>query len=152
MAPRSTSQNPAIMRSSVVLPHPDGPSSVKNSPSATVMEMSSTARTDPNVRVSASRRIVVTCEAPQWSSGILDRRLQAVQRVSPRRIPFGVVVGDDLQLRQRGHTAGDRSKVDVLPRRATERGAEQRLLQVLAIEEVDERARRLGVRARSEEH
>ena len=35
ISPSSSSQKPAIMRSSVVLPQPDGPSSVKNSPSPT---------------------------------------------------------------------------------------------------------------------
>ena len=47
MRPASSSQNPATMRSSVVLPQPDGPSSVKNSPSRTAIDTSSTARTVP---------------------------------------------------------------------------------------------------------
>jgi hypothetical protein len=34
MRPPSGRSNPAIIRSSVVLPHPDGPSSVKNSPAS----------------------------------------------------------------------------------------------------------------------
>src|SRR5262245_41746411 len=39
---------PAMMRSNVVLPHPDGPSRTKNSPSRTAREMPSTAVTGPN--------------------------------------------------------------------------------------------------------
>ena len=38
---------PAIMRSSVVLPQPDGPSSEKNSPSRMVSEASSSALNAP---------------------------------------------------------------------------------------------------------
>ena len=41
------SAKPATMRSSVVLPQPEGPSSVKNSPSRISSETSSTARTVP---------------------------------------------------------------------------------------------------------
>jgi hypothetical protein len=38
---------PAIMRSVVVLPQPDGPSSVRNSPARAVSETLSTARVAP---------------------------------------------------------------------------------------------------------
>ena len=43
--------NPAIMRSVVVLPHPDGPSSEKNSPAAISSRRRSTAVTSPKVFV-----------------------------------------------------------------------------------------------------
>ena len=42
-APAVTSSSPAIIRSSVDLPHPDGPTSTMNSPSATSSVTSSTA-------------------------------------------------------------------------------------------------------------
>ena len=42
------SSSPAIMRSVVVLPQPDGPSSARNSPSCTVKVESSTAAKSPN--------------------------------------------------------------------------------------------------------
>src|ERR671932_790407 len=45
--PSSGCSNPAITRSVVVLPEPDGPSSVKNSPSPTASETPSTATTSP---------------------------------------------------------------------------------------------------------
>ena len=64
--PRSTSQNPAIMRNSVVLPQPDGPSRVKNSPCLISNEMSSTARTSPKVRRIASSRMVVIVYLVFW--------------------------------------------------------------------------------------
>ena len=60
MRPVSSSQNPATIRSSVVLPQPDGPSSVKNSPSRTAIDTSSTARTAPKVRATPSMVIAVT--------------------------------------------------------------------------------------------
>jgi len=44
----------------VVLPHPDGPSSVKNSASRIAIETPSTARTLPNVRAACSIVIDVT--------------------------------------------------------------------------------------------
>src|SRR5205814_1476768 len=45
--PRSGRSKPAISRSVVVLPEPDGPSSVKNSPSPTRRSTLSTATTSP---------------------------------------------------------------------------------------------------------
>src|SRR4051812_16298347 len=52
--PSVGSSNPAIIRSVVVFPHPDGPSIVKNSPSRMVKETSSTAQKSPNIFVTAS--------------------------------------------------------------------------------------------------
>src|SRR3954468_2319743 len=49
MRPASGCSNPAIIRSVVVLPDPDGPSSVKNSPAPTVRSTLSTATTSPYV-------------------------------------------------------------------------------------------------------
>ena len=48
MRPASGRSNPAIMRSVVVLPHPDGPSSEKNSPLPISSDTSSTAVTSSN--------------------------------------------------------------------------------------------------------
>src|SRR4051812_48354725 len=49
MRPASGCSNPAIIRSVVVLPDPDGPSKVKNSPAPTVRSTLSTATTSPYV-------------------------------------------------------------------------------------------------------
>src|SRR5437868_5425872 len=49
MRPASGSSNPAIIRSVVVLPHPLGPSSEKNSPSAISSVTSSTAAAPPKL-------------------------------------------------------------------------------------------------------
>src|SRR5688572_22636849 len=48
MAPNVGTSNPASIRSKVVLPQPDGPSSEKNSPRLMSKLTSSTARTGPN--------------------------------------------------------------------------------------------------------
>src|SRR5512141_2949239 len=48
------------MRSVVVLPHPDGPSKLKNSPSAISSERSSTAATSPNSLETRSRRTSIS--------------------------------------------------------------------------------------------
>src|SRR6185437_8442104 len=49
IVPLSGCSKPAIIRSVVVLPEPDGPSSVKNSPAATFRSTLSTATTSPYV-------------------------------------------------------------------------------------------------------
>ena len=48
IAPASTSSSPASMRSAVVFPEPDGPTSTMNSPSAISSEKSLTAVVSPN--------------------------------------------------------------------------------------------------------
>jgi len=48
MWPPSGSANPAMSRSSVVLPQPEGPSKQTNSGAVAVKVMSSSARTAPN--------------------------------------------------------------------------------------------------------
>ena len=55
--PEVGASRPAIVRRSVVLPQPDGPSNAKNSPSSIARSSSSIARTPPgNTLVSRSRR------------------------------------------------------------------------------------------------
>src|SRR3954454_20257554 len=67
--PVSGRSNPAMMRSVVVFPDPDGPSSVKNSPSPTARSTSSTATTSPYVlripstRTSAAKAALEDVEA-----------------------------------------------------------------------------------------
>src|SRR6516165_3218948 len=56
IVPVSGCSNPAIIRNVVVLPEPDGPSSVKNSASATSRSTLSTATTSPYVLRACSTR------------------------------------------------------------------------------------------------
>src|ERR1700740_1397840 len=51
ISPMSGRSNPAIMRSNVVLPQPEGPSRVKNSPASTARLTLSTAVSGPKRRV-----------------------------------------------------------------------------------------------------
>src|SRR5919204_2546751 len=54
MSPSVTSSRPAIMRSAVLLPQPDGPTSTRNSRSRILRLMSLTAVTSPNFLVTWS--------------------------------------------------------------------------------------------------
>src|SRR5207248_4170271 len=94
--PASSSQKPATMRNSVVLPQPDGPSSVKNSPSRTASDTSSTARTVPKVRATPSMVIAVT-QTPSVSARapdqVLDllRGLRSEEHTSELQSPYDLV-------------------------------------------------------------
>ena len=68
MRPASGNSKPATIRSVVVLPHPLGPSSEKNSPSSISSDTSSTAPTEPKRLVTPTRPI-----AARGSSSILRR-------------------------------------------------------------------------------
>src|SRR5438477_5567867 len=70
ISPASTAAKPAISRSSVVLPQPDGPSSVNSSPSAISSEMRSTA-------VVLAKRLVTSLSA-----------IFIMSRGDPRRSPL----------------------------------------------------------------
>src|SRR5512145_3030379 len=59
ISPASSVANPARSRSSVVLPHPEGPSSVNSSPSFTSSETPATAVTSPK-RLTTSRSSIFT--------------------------------------------------------------------------------------------
>src|SRR5436309_8637857 len=101
MLPASTSAKPAIIRSSVVLPHPEGPRRVNNLPSSIVAEKLSTARRAPKLRLTLSRRIAVMRDDAPSSARVLDDRLDPVQRSAARLVPLNVVVRQDLDLGER---------------------------------------------------
>src|SRR5580693_7046885 len=63
MRPEDGSSSPAIMRSVVVLPQPDGPSRQKNSPSSTMKVESCTATKPPKDLCRFSTRIAATAPA-----------------------------------------------------------------------------------------
>src|ERR1700758_3034513 len=107
MLPASTSVKPEIIRSSVVLPHPEGPRRVNNLPSSIVAEKLSTARTAPKLRLTLSRRIVVTRDDAPSLARVLDDRLDPRERRAARLVPLHVVVGQDLDPGERRH-AGHR--------------------------------------------
>src|SRR6476660_7783879 len=86
MRPSSGRSKPAISRSVVVLPEPDGPSSVKNSPAGISRSTRSTATTSPYVfRMPVSRTSIsaagMGCAADfdSASAGVAKRFLQQVE-------------------------------------------------------------------------
>src|SRR5262249_20499395 len=56
--PPLTSSRPAIIRSSVDLPHPDGPTRTRNSPLSTSRSTPSTARTPPLYSFTTASRVI----------------------------------------------------------------------------------------------
>src|SRR5262249_20096744 len=70
---------PAMMRSNVVLPHPDGPSSTKNSPSCTLREMPSTAVTGPK------RLVILLAATEATATSMATRRTEPPAVTGPGR-------------------------------------------------------------------
>src|ERR1043166_4239644 len=128
--PVSSSQKPATMRNSVVLPQPDGPSSVKNSPSRTAIDTLSTAGTVPNVRATPSIVIAVT-RTSAISARAADDVLDLRRGLDALLDPGVLVVVDQLHVGELRHRARQLRQVEVLPRRAAEREAQDRLAHVL---------------------
>ena len=66
--PDVTSSSPATMRSAVVLPQPDGPTKIMNSPSSTVRFISSTASVPFGKRLLTSSKSIeaIWVLAPEW--------------------------------------------------------------------------------------
>src|SRR5437762_13345754 len=83
MSPLVTSSRPAIIRSVVVLPQPEGPTRTRNSWSRTVRSIPATARTSPNRFSTRSRTTSAMRESPQslvarpgtWDQGLRTRLL-----------------------------------------------------------------------------
>src|SRR6185295_14132863 len=146
MRPRSSSQNPATIRSNVVLPQPDGPSSVKNSPSRTAMDTSSTARTVPKVRATPSIVIAVTRDLVRLSARAPDDVLDLLRGFGAFLDPGVLVVVDELDLIELRHLPGKLRQIEILPRRPAEREAQDCLAHVLARHIVDELLGGFGVR------
>src|SRR5437868_3635539 len=113
MRPTSSSQKPATMRSSVVLPQPDGPSSVKNSPSRTTIDTLSTARTVPKVRATPSIVIAVT-RTSGLSACAPDDVLDLLCGLDALLHPGVLVVVDQFHLIELRHLPGKLREVEVL--------------------------------------
>src|SRR5262245_17871354 len=103
MRPASGRSNPAIKRSVVVLPEPDGPSRVKNSPGAMSRSTPSTATTSPYaLRTSTSWTSGVSC-APV-SAGVVSGSACVAKRFLQQLEATGeLLVGD----RERDEDADD---------------------------------------------
>src|SRR5947208_753924 len=85
MRPWSGVSKPAMSRSVVVLPHPDGPNSAKNSPARMSSDTASTALTVPAKHLqTASRRIEAGAEGPDATAVGLDELGCTTPRLAPQ--------------------------------------------------------------------
>src|SRR6476660_2615252 len=73
ISPESASSRPATARRIVLLPHPDGPSSTRNSPSAIRSETSATASTLPKRLTRCLIRMSATPFPPSVRRSLLER-------------------------------------------------------------------------------
>src|SRR5918998_2949110 len=78
-SPADGGKKPAISPSVVVLPHPDGPSSVRNSPSGTSSVMPATARISP-YRFSRPMRLRAGSATPAFRIEEIAKASHALQR------------------------------------------------------------------------
>src|SRR5476649_2223149 len=111
ISPVSRAEKPAIMRSRVVLPQPDGPRRVKNSPCSTVRLTLSTARTVPKERVTPSMMIPLT------SAGVLQHVLDLFHGGRALLGPAVLVVFQKLDRGEHRQAARQLGQVEIAARR-----------------------------------
>lgn len=130
IVPASSRSNPAIIRSTVVLPDPEGPSSVEPSPSITSRSTAFTARTSPKLRVDPevgssptdrpgtrwARRMTCGCRARADRLMVAEPyRLTAVSAISgplgpTESLPFRSLTGYSQSLSEEWQPTGTRSE------------------------------------------
>src|SRR5712692_181356 len=175
ISPASGAPKPAMSRSSVVLPQPEGPSSVKSSPSAISSVTRSTAvtRSKPFVTLRSEMFIGPGSARPAHPESTILAAARAAARLrllpdrfdlraEPRLEGVGALLGDalvvdvgDLAVEVGAHAAreldghlrvGAGRSLDLVPGRDREEPAlREDLLPALGEQELDEGARRLGV-------
>src|SRR5215467_6701370 len=95
--PESGSTRPATMRSTVLFPQPDGPSSERNSPGAASSETSSTATTGPNVL--RSRRRLSAGAALVTGGGAIGPRSASARDLAPPALrPLGELLRHQIRV------------------------------------------------------
>src|SRR3989442_6242815 len=164
ISPPSSVQKPATSRSSVVLPHAEGPSSVNSSPSPISRLARSTAVTFPN-RLRTSRSPIFTDGPGLWLlPGRFDVRAELLlERLRPLLRDVLVVDVGDVAVEVRAHAAGEldghlggragRSLHLVLRRDREEPALHEDVLTALRQQEFDQGARRLRIaRAGQDRH
>src|SRR3989440_2263744 len=153
MSPPSTGEKPATMRSSVVLPQPDGPSSVNSSPSPISSVTRSTAVAAPNRLVTSRSAILIRSRfLPDRLDVAAEPRLERLRALGGHGLVVDVrhVAGE-----VRADAAGElhrhlrrraRRALHLVSRRDREQAAlHEDLLAALGQEKLDERARRLWI-------
>src|SRR5262245_31228400 len=134
MSPPVTSSSPAIIRSVVVFPHPEGPTRTRNSWSRTVRSMPATATTSPKRFSTFSRTTSATGHGKKRRAlSRKARRLRCGSRLDGTKLLLGLFHRDarilalaDLREHRRhdelrvhrgrglGHRAGEADELDVL--------------------------------------
>src|ERR1700675_664587 len=154
ISPPSARENPAISRRRVVLPQPEGPSSVNSSPSPTSAVARSTAATAPN-RLTTSRSRIFT--SPLWllpdrfdvlAVALLELVAPLLGHVLVVDVGDGrVEIGADAARELHGHLdlGSRRSLHPVLRTDGEEPALHEDALAPLGQEELDEGPRGLGV-------
>src|SRR5207302_7040336 len=112
ISPASGRSNPAIMRSNVVLPQPEGPSRVKNSPACTARLTLSTAVSGPKRRVTLR---ISRSAMRKWlavARGILEHREREhhEDKRGNQEKPGDEIVAPGVLARQALHGAAQRAK------------------------------------------
>src|SRR5690348_12722335 len=131
--PASSSAKPAMSRNRVVLPQPDGPSSVKNSPSSILRVMSRTATTDAKDRRAPSMAMLL--KAPPLAR-LLHEVLDLIERLRAHGGPGLLAIIHELDRLQVRHAARQRRQIEVLARRPAEGAAQDHLAHVFAVDVV----------------
>src|SRR5262245_49393849 len=103
--PASSSAKPAMSRNKVVLPQPEGPSSVKNSPSSILRLISRTATTDPKDRRTPSMAMLL--KAPPLAR-LLHEVLDLLERLRAHGGPGLLAIVHELDGRQARHVPRQR--------------------------------------------
>src|SRR5215471_5857217 len=103
--PDSSSAKPAISRNRVVLPQPEGPSSVKNSPSSILRVISRTATTDSKDRRAPSMAMLL--KAPPLAR-LLHEVLDLLERLRAHGGPGLLAIIDELDRIQARHAPRQR--------------------------------------------
>src|SRR5216684_156944 len=96
--PASGRSNPAISRSVVVFPHPDGPRSEKNWPPGMCSVIPSTAVTSPKRLESSTSSIV-----PSLTAGDITSNLQRRDVAHGRRLPRTPLPCAEPTINEQGH-------------------------------------------------
>src|SRR5580765_5941119 len=101
-SPRSGSSSPATMRSTVLLPQPDGPRSERNSPGAASSETSSTATTRPKVfrsrRTARDGSAALTAGAARLTARVAPGRRSPRDLAPPALRPLRELLRDEVRV------------------------------------------------------
>src|SRR5829696_331381 len=118
ISPSVGSSSPAMVRRSVVLPHPEGPRRTRYSPSSVARSTPSTAWTRPPSNCLTSPRTSTTCCIPGRRSGAADQAAGPPLLEDGLDLGLGLghgLLGGDLAAGRLGEHGGDHEGPEHLP-------------------------------------